>query len=178
MSFCAQVYSPKIMNINEDGRGQVAVSDLDIMQLQSVSPDGHWAFVGVTPPGGHGDRNVIVEAVPLEGGAPITVCDNCSFGFGSTRSSAPLLSWSPDGKWVYVSLRYFPIGSSKTAVISIKSGTAPPSFAKGFASEADFERIPSAHLINENEVSSGISPNYFVSTRRSAKANLFRIFLE
>ena len=44
--------------------------------------------------------------------------------------------------------------------------------------EADFERIPGAHLINENEVSSGISPNYFVSTRRSAKANLFRIFLE
>jgi hypothetical protein len=166
------------MRINEDGSGQVAVSDLDIMQLQSVSPDGHWAFVGLTPPGRHGDRNVIVVAVPLEGGAPITVCDNCSFGFGSPRSSAPLLSWSLDGKWVYVSLRYFPFGSSKTAVISIKSGTAPPSFAKGFTSEADFARIPGAHLINENDVSSGTSPNYFVSTRHSAKANLFRIYLE
>ena len=170
--------SPKIMSINENGSRQVAVSDLDIMQLQSVSPDGRWAFVGVTPPGGHGDRNVIVVAVPLEGGAPITVCDNCSFGFGSTRSSAPLLSWSLDGKWVYVSLRYFPFGSSKTAVISIKSGAAPPSFAKGFASEADFARISGARLINENDVSSGISSNYFVSTRRSAKANLFRIYLE
>ncbi len=170
--------SPKIMSVNEDGSGQVAVSDLDIMQLQSVSPDGHWAFVGVTPPGGHGDRNVIVVAVPLEGGAPITVCDNCSFGFSSTRSSAPLLSWSLDGKWVYVSLRYFPFGSSKTAVIPIQSGAAPPSFTKGFANEADFARIPGAHLINENDVSSGISPNYFVNTRRSAKANLFRIYLE
>src|SRR6266853_737964 len=67
--------SPKIMRINEDGSGQVAVSDLDIMQLQSVSPDGHWASVGVTPPGGHGDRNVIVVAMLLEGGAPIAVCD-------------------------------------------------------------------------------------------------------
>jgi len=170
--------SPKIMSVNEDGSGQVAVSDLDIMQLQSVSPDGHWAFVGVTPPGGHGDRNVIVVAVPLEGGAPITVCDNCSFGFSSTRSSAPLLSWSLDGKWVYVSLRYFPFGSSKTAVIPIQSGAAPPSFTKGFANEADFARIPGAHLINENDVSSGISPNYFVNTRRSAQANLFRIYLE
>ena len=170
--------SPKIMSINEDGSGLVAASNLDIMQLQSVSPDGRWALAGATPPGGHGDRNVVVVAVPLEGGAPITVCDSCSFGFGITRSSAPLLSWSLDGKWVYVSLRYFPFGSSKTAVISIKSGTAPPSFAKGFASEADFERIPGVHLINQNEVSSGISPNYFVSTRRSAKANLFHIYLE
>jgi hypothetical protein len=61
-------------------------------------------------------------AVPLEGGAPITVCDNCSFGFGAARSSVPMLSWSLDGKWVYVSLRHFPFGSSKTAVIPVKSG--------------------------------------------------------
>jgi len=90
--------SPKIMSINEDGGGQVALSDLDIMQLQSVSPDGRWAFVGVAQPASHGDRNVMSLAVPLEGGVPITVCDNCSFGFGITRSSAPLLSWSLDGK--------------------------------------------------------------------------------
>src|SRR5262249_37003772 len=31
---------------------------------------------------------------------------------------------------------------------------------------------------NNVRISSGISPNYFVSTRRSAKANLFRIYLE
>jgi len=28
-------------------------------------------------------------AVPLEGGAPITVCDNCSFGFGISRLLGP-----------------------------------------------------------------------------------------
>jgi hypothetical protein len=166
------------MSINEDSSGLVAVSDLDIMQLQSVSPDGRWALAGVTPPGGHGDRNVVVVAVPLEGGAPITVCDSCSFGFGITRSSAPLLSWSLDGKWVYVSLRYFPFGSSKTAAIPIKSGAAPPTFTKSFDSEADFARIPGALLINQDNISPGMSPNYFVSTRRSAKANLFRIYLE
>ena len=127
----------------------------DIMQLQSVSPDGRWALVGVTPPGGHGDRNAMADAVPLEGGAPITVCDTCAFGFGATRSSAPLLSWSLDGKWVYVSLRHFPFGSSKTAVIPIKSGAAPPTFTKGFGSEADFARIPGARLINQDNVSSG-----------------------
>jgi hypothetical protein len=57
----------KIMSINEDGSGRVSLSDLDIMQLQSVSPDGRWALVGVTPPGGHGDRNAMAIAVPLAG---------------------------------------------------------------------------------------------------------------
>ena len=46
------------------------VSDLPIMQLQSVSPDARWAIVGVTPPNGHGDTNSVMMAVPLEGGAP------------------------------------------------------------------------------------------------------------
>ena len=170
--------SPKTMSINEDGSGEVAVSDLEIMQLQSVSPDGRWALLGVAQPASHGDRNVMVVAVPIEGGAPITVCDNCTFGFGAARSSAPQLSWSLDGKWVYVSLRPFPFGSVKTAVIPIKPGAAPPTFTKGFGSEADFARIPGARLINQDDVSSGMSPNHFVNRRRSAKANLFRIYLE
>ncbi|MGC1644470.1 MAG: protein kinase [Candidatus Sulfotelmatobacter sp.] len=169
---------PKIMKINEDGSSEAAASDLDIMQLQSISPDGRWAVVGVTPPGGHGDRNAIVEAVPFDGGAPIVVCDTCSYGFGVTRFSVPLLSWSLDGEWVYVSLRPFPFGSSKTAVIPIKSGAAPPTFTKGFGSEADFARIPGARLINQDNVSPSMSPNSFVTTHRSAKANLFRIYLD
>jgi hypothetical protein len=117
-------------------------------------------------------------AVPLEGGASITICDNCTLGYGSARSLVPLLSWSLDGKWVYVSLRYFSFGSSKTAVMPIEPGAAPPAFTKGFGSEEDFARIPGTHLLDQDNVSPGISPNYFVSTRRSAKANLFRVYLD
>lgn len=167
----------KIMRMSEDGSGQDVVSDLPIMQLQSVSPDARWGIVGTTPPHGHGDRNTVIMAVPLEGGAPITVCDNCSVGFGTARSSAPLLSWSLDGKCVYVSLRQFPFGSLKTAVIPINPGTAPPAFTKGFDSEADFARTPGSRLINESDIPMGMSPNHFASTRRSVKANLFRIYL-
>jgi hypothetical protein len=89
-----------------------------------------------------------------------------------------LLSWSLDGKWVYVSLRSFPFGSSKTALIPIKSGAAPPTFTKGFGGEADFVRIPGGRLINQDNVSPGMSSSYFVITHRSAKENLFRIYLE
>jgi hypothetical protein len=48
---------------------------------------------------------------------------------------------------------------------------------KDFAGEADFLRILGVRLINQDNVSPGISPDYFVNARRSAKANLFRIYL-
>ena len=168
---------PKIMRISEDGSAPDVVSDLPIMQLQSVSPDARWAIVGVTPPHAHGDTNSVIMAVPLMGGAPATVCGNCSVGFGTARTSAPLLSWSLDGKCVYVSLRQFPFGSLKTAMIPIEPGTAPPDFTRDFSSEADFARIPGSHLINQVDVPAALSSSYFVSTRHSVKANLFRIYL-
>jgi len=170
--------SPYLMRINEDGSDPVPLSNLQIMLLHSVSPDGRWAVVGVTPSGGHGAANAMAMAVPLEGGEPVTICDHCNVGFGLSRSSAPLLSWSLDGKWAYVSLRHLSSGSSKTAAIPTTSGAAPPTFTKGFDTEEDFARIPGAHLIDQGDVSSGMSPGYFVSRRLSAKANLFRIYLQ
>ena len=170
--------SPKIMRMNEDGTGQAAASNIDIMQLQTVSPDGRWAVVGGAAAGSHGDRNIVIMAAPLAGGEPVTVCDNCSFGFGIARASAPPLSWSQDGKWLYLSLHPFPVASSKTVAIPVKPGAPPPAFTRGFASEADFAHIPGAHLINQDGISPGTSPDYFVNTRRSAKANLFRIYLD
>ncbi|MGH9494054.1 MAG: protein kinase domain-containing protein [Candidatus Sulfotelmatobacter sp.] len=169
---------PEIMRMKEDGSDATTVSDLAIMQLQNVSPDGRWAIVGVTPPGGHGDKNAMVMAVPLEGGSPLTVCDMCSFGFCVTRYSVPLVSWSRDGKWLYVSLRPFPFGSAKTAVIPVTPGAAPLTFTKDFTSEADFAHLPGARVLAQDNVSPRASPADFVSTRRSAKANLFRIYLE
>ena len=166
------------MRINEDGTDQAIASDADILQLQSVSPDGRWAVAGAIPQNSHGDRNVVIEAIPLQGGAPVIVCDGCSYGFGYARRSAALLSWDHAGKWMYVSLRYLPFGSTKTVAIPVRPGVAPPNLMKGFSTEADIGRIPGARLLNEDNVSPGPSPAYFVSTKRSAKANLFRIYLE
>jgi len=116
--------------------------------------------------------------VPLEGGKPLKVCESCSIGFGSVRTLAPLISWSVDGKWVYVPLRYFPFGSSKTAAIPIKAGALPVFTNNTIASEAEFVRTYGAHIIDHDNIGAGISADRFVYTQRSAKANLFRIYLE
>jgi hypothetical protein len=94
-----------------------------------------------------------------------------------TRLGCQLAQGLAGQRMRHVSVRQFPFGSLTTAVLPIKSGTAPPAFTQGFGSEADFARIPGSRLINQADVPTGMSSNYFVSTRRSVKANLFRIYL-
>jgi serine/threonine protein kinase len=171
--------SPRIMRMREDGSGKEAVSDVKVMQIQSVSPDGRWALVGATPEGTHGERNTENIAVPLGGGKPLQICGSCSIGFGTVRTLAPLISWTVDGKWVYVPLRYFSFGSSKTAAIPMKPGDPPPAFADPkIANEANLARMYGARIIDHDDIAAGLSPERFVYTQRSAKANLFRIYLE
>jgi hypothetical protein len=50
--------------------------------------------------------------------------------------------------------------------------SSPTSFTSGFNSEADFDRIPGAHLIDQDNVFPSVSPGYFVTALRSAKTNL------
>ena len=167
----------RLMRMNEDGSGQHPAADLPIVQLESVSPDGRWTIVGMTPPEGHGDRAIKHLAVPLDGGEPFTVCDNCASGFGTARFGAPLLLWGQDGKWLYIKLRLFGYSVDKTAAIPTHPGDAP-SVIKDMKDEAAVLRLPGARVILAEEVFPMNSPDYYVSVRKSAKTNLFRIYLQ
>jgi eukaryotic-like serine/threonine-protein kinase len=169
--------SLRVMSMKEDGSEQHPVADLPILQLESVSPDGRWAIVGMTQPEGHGDRAIKHMAVPLDGGEPFTVCDNCASGFGTIRFGAPLVLWSQDGKWLYIKLRLFGYSVEKTAAIPMHPGDAP-SVIKDMKDEASVLRLPGARVILTEEVFPINSPDYYVSVRRSAKTNLFRIYLQ
>jgi len=168
---------PRVMRMNEDGSGKQPVSDLAIMQLQSVSPGGRWAVVGVTPPGGHGDRNTMAVAVPLAGGTPVTLCDKCTFGYGMARFGAPFISWTRDERTVFVPVRYFGLGSGKTLAIATSPGSPPPAFTNGASNEEELERISGARLMKEESVYPAQTRARYVMARRSTKTNLFRIYV-
>ena len=166
----------KLMRMNEDGSDKAPASDQAIMQLQSVSPDGRWAIVGVTPPDSHGDRNAIALALPTAGGKPLVISDNGSYGFGAIRMGAPLISWSWDGKWMYVGFRYLGFGSKKTAIVPVQPGSPPPTWINNIRADSDIRNIPGARLVPEDNVYAGRSGGEYVVARKSAKANLFRIY--
>ena len=169
--------SDRLMRMNEDGTEQKPVSDLPIMQLQNVSPQGHWALVGMTPPGSHGDRNTMAVVIPIGGGTPIPVCLNCTFGYGVVRFAAPFLSWTREEKTVFVSLRYFGMDNRKTLAIPTSPGLPPPAFLKEAPRDEELQRIPGARFMDDVSVYPGPTRERYVTARQSTKTNLFRIYL-
>ncbi len=75
-------------------------------------------------PSGRGE-DVSVIAYALHGSKPALICDTCIGGFGPARMDAPLARWSPDGKYLYVSLQFFAIESQKTLVVPLKPASVP-----------------------------------------------------
>jgi hypothetical protein len=118
-----------------------------------------------------------MQAFPLTGGDPATLCDECVLGFGSARMFASFATWSHDGKWIYLPLRYFQSDSTKTLVLPVRAGSVPAAAVRGVASEGALARIPGARLISETDVAPGTSPAHYAFARASARMNLFRIFL-
>lgn len=166
---------PHLMRMNEDGTGRRRVLDRSIMQLDSVAPDGSWALVGAIRPGSHGEKNTIALVVPLNGGEPFTVCDQCSYGFGGARQYAPLLLWSREGRWIYVAGRYF--GATGTTFALPTSPSDVPSVLRSIHNESDLLKIPGARALPQNDVYPLTGPSRYLFVRARTKTNLFRIYL-
>jgi Tol biopolymer transport system component len=166
----------RLMRIKLDGTGREQMSPDPLLHLVSLSPDAKWATV-VVAEGTGPDSGTAIRAYPLRGGTPITLCNTCVVGFGPARTQAPSVSWSPDGRFLYVALRYFNIRVEKTAVFPLKTGTSFPSVnIAALRSEKDFVAA-GARILDEASVFPGPEAAVYAFTLRPAQKNLFRIRL-
>jgi serine/threonine protein kinase len=164
-----------LYRMKSDGSNNHQVMSDPILHLMSVSPDGEWAAMMV--PSGHGE-DVSVIAYSLHGSKPALICDTCIGGFGPARMNAPLASWSPDGKYLYVSLQFFAIELQKTLVVPLKPASAPPLLTpRSDVKEQYFASLPGARMINERNVFPGPDINTYAFYRRSSRTNLYRVRL-
>jgi serine/threonine protein kinase len=170
--FLGQGEEKYLYRINEDGSGLKRLNETPVTYLISVSPDGHWAAVIASQV--PGKDAILVKIVPLQSiGDPVLLCDSCVPGFGPGRQQAPLVSWSLDGKLLYVSLQYYGLQSKKTAVLPF----LPTNFMlySRLKTEKQFAAFQGARMVPEKNVfPSSASSQYFFS-RQSALANLFRV---
>jgi hypothetical protein len=165
-----------LYRMKSDGSDNHKVMSKPILHLMSVSPDGEWAAMMV--PSGHGE-DVSVVAHALSGDkTEALICDTCIGGFGPARMNAPLASWSPDGKYLYVSLQFFAIESQKTLVVPLKPASPPPLLTpRPGVKEPYFASLPGARLIDEKDVFPGPDSNTYAFFRRSSRMNLYRLKL-
>jgi WD40-like Beta Propeller Repeat len=166
-----------IYRIKEDGTGRQQLAADSVATLVSVSPNGEWVVAWV-PSRGEASHDAVMEATsnavvayPTAGGSPLFVCDNCAHAGGPSRGlTPPLVSWSPDGRYIYFSLYDEPIA------VPLPPGQDFPVLPRtGLSAQKDLTSLPGALVMARKEAFPGPSPSLYAFCRTQAQRNLYQI---
>lgn len=148
-----------LYRMKADGSARTKIYDGAVLDFLAVSPDGRWALVTSTP--ADAKEAFATRVIPVEGGAPVTICASyCVMTWDNLRTSVYLNSGSLfDGTYI------LPI-SRDTELPKL-----PPS---GFANLDDLKRAKPIALV-PFEIDSALEPSGYAYVRRNARRNLFRI---
>ena len=153
-----------LYRIQEDGSGLQKVVPNPVVFLYDVSPDGEWLAVWT-------ERSVVVY--PAGGGSPTVVCTSCASAGGENRAvTPPLVSWSRDGKFLYL---YGRTGRQTYAVPLRPGQILPPLPASGIPSLDDAAALPGVQTILQPRSFVGTNPSIYVFPRVATHRNIYRI---
>jgi dipeptidyl aminopeptidase/acylaminoacyl peptidase len=150
-----------LFRMNRDGSGRAKIVPHSILNLMSVSPDGHWitALVAVseTP------ATFAEMAIPTLGGAPKRICP----GFC-------LAEWAPDMRHFYVTLTFRQEG--QTTAIPVPEGKALPDLPPGgIRSVEEGIAMPKDLAVDQAQFAPGLSPSVYAYVKTAIHRNLFRV---
>jgi len=165
-----------VYKMKEDGSSNEQISPDAINNLISVSPDGNWV-VALLPQSRNTD-GLQAMFFSTRGETPFLACrDGCSLGFGPVgRTGSPLVSWSQDGKYAFVSLKSFGLRTNRTVVLPYRSGVPLETlWPKGLKTEKDVPANPGARVISEGDVFAAGNADAYLFWKRTTLSNLYRI---
>jgi serine/threonine protein kinase/Tol biopolymer transport system component len=155
-----------LARIQADGTGLERILNNPALEKSGVSSDGEWAVGG----------GVAGLKEQRPGAPPGTVAVSTRDGSGRVICSGPcLVSWSPDGKYLYVTTVTRIIGAGRTYVVPLPRGFAqaqlPPEGLDLSSDEtlARFQRIP------HGPIAPGPDPGSYAYETEVFQGNLFRI---
>jgi hypothetical protein len=153
--------------VHEDGTGLRKVSDQAIAADLGISQDGQWVVAKAA-----GDEGSTITAFPVSGGSPIRI-------ISARATSDQHLTWSPDGKLMFISAPIGYLSSSitgRTYIVPLSPGRMfPPIPVGGFHSEAEIAKLPGARVIDAYDVAPGPRSEVYAFSRGSVQRNLYRI---
>jgi len=162
-----------IYRVKEDGDELKKIVRTSNDSTLAVSPDGTWV-VAVSDPIDEMVAGVMLH--PVGGGSPILVCRGCAAGDSVVRRLERIgpqpsaLSWSPDGKFVYVNFQ------GAVYAIPLRPGQVlPPLPPSGVRAEQDVATLPGARLIPEQGAFAGPNPSVYAFTKVAVQHNLYRV---
>jgi eukaryotic-like serine/threonine-protein kinase len=158
-----------IFRVKEDGTELQQILRMDgPSALFSASPDGRWVVITGSSDG------IAWPAMlyPVNGGCVRPLCLTCAGGNNVERIVPPGVSWSADGKFLYLNFR-----NSMYAVPLRPDQMLPPIPLGGFKSKEDVAAVPGARLIVGDGIFPGANPSIYAFTRVITYRNIYRVSL-
>jgi Tol biopolymer transport system component/DNA-binding winged helix-turn-helix (wHTH) protein len=156
-----------VFRVKEDGSELRKVVRIDSAPaLFSASPDGKWVVI----PASTDEIAWSAMLYPVGGGSAIQLCVTCIGGNDVERVGPPGVSWSPDGKFLYLNLR-----ESMFAIPLRPGQMLPPIPTSGFRSKEDVAALPGARLIPEPGAFPGPNPSVYSFTKVGTHRNIYRV---
>ena len=148
-----------LYRVQEDGSELRKAIDVPVVALRGGSSDRNWLTLG--------SGGVVIFRV--DGGAPLRT---------QIRASSTTLSWSGDGKHLFVQGKG-PANLDKAYVFPLSPGQmVPESIVNGLPSEQEILKLPGARVIPLGNVVPGPTADIYAFTRQSVQRNLYRIPLQ
>jgi hypothetical protein len=147
----------------------------DGSQLQKAVPNPVNYFYDVSPDGkslaAWSGGPVLVY--PTSGGSPVTVGTVCSAAGGENRGTMPpCVSWSPDGRYLYLNLR---VAGQICAVPLPRGRRLPPLPVAGIRSVEEAAALPGARIIPQPLAFIGANPSEYAFFRLTTQRNIYRV---
>jgi hypothetical protein len=153
-----------VYRVKENGDGlQKAIPD-PVSYFYDVSPDAKSLAVLV---------GTDIRIHPADGGSPAAICTLCGAAGGENRGTTPpAVSWSPDGKFLYLNDR----AQHQICAIPLQPGRSlPPLPVSGFGSLAEAAALPGARVIREPLAFAGPNLSVYAFPRVTTQRNIYRI---
>jgi eukaryotic-like serine/threonine-protein kinase len=157
-----------LYHVNADGSSLQQVVANHVLFLYDVSPDGKWLAAW---------EGQAVVLYSTDGASRKLICNSCATAGGENRGlTPPLVSWSRDGKRLYLHKVDHAIESRKTYAIPLHSGEMAPVLPdSGFRSIADAATSLGGYPISEQRAFFSTDPSVYAYPRRAAHRNIFRV---
>ena len=156
-----------VYRVKEDGSELRKIVGFDsAATLFTPSPDGKVVAI----PGSTEKTVWPAMAYAIEGGSPKLLCVPCASGNDVERTLSPGISWSPDGKFLYLNLQ------QSIYAIPLSPGEAlPPIPAAGLRTKEEVAALPGVRLIPQEGAFPGPDPSIYAFTKIVTHRNIYRI---
>jgi len=152
-----------LYRMKADGSARQRVSPESDAYLVNILPDEKWVVIWA------GDDGAVL--LPLGAGSPRPLC-RCNAG--PIFQDSPRVSWSGDGKFLFVNFGGAMAGLG-TTLVPWRGVEALPSGVT--MSPADFRQLPGARQIRETSIAPGPTGGRYAFARQGEQSNLYRIRL-